>query len=142
MVLACEESNGLAALSSTAGTTASVYEVFSGEREGDVDDEADVGNVETTSGNISGNEHIDLAGLESIQSLESSSLVKVTVKTGSQVASALDSLLQACSFLLVQGEDKDTGGLLGCRWRVLDVVAKVEQQSWVLLTGRLEDFND
>lgn len=142
MVLTREESDSLAALSGTTGTAATVYKVLSCKREGDVDDETDVRNIETTSGNVGGNKNVDLASLESVQCLEAGTLVEITVQTGSQVTSSLDRLLQTCSLLLVEREHQDTGGLLRCGRSVLDVVAEVEEQSRVLLTGRFEYFND
>lgn len=104
-----------------------------GQRERDVDNETDIGNVKTTSSNIGCDEYVDLARLESVKGLEPRTLIQVTVQTSSQMAGALDRLLKTGCLLLVQSKNEDTGGVRSSRWVVLNVVAQVEQQSWVLL---------
>ena len=67
LLVVSEESDGSAVLASTASTTDAVDVVLDSQRESDVDNNLDSGNIKTSGSDISGNKKRDLAGLEGIQ---------------------------------------------------------------------------
>lgn len=81
----------------------------SGQWESNVDDETDVGNIETSRCDICSYQDVDLALFESIESLESSVLAQIAVKSHDGETTSFDCSFKALCLLLVQGEDKDTG---------------------------------
>lgn len=105
--------------------------VLSGEREGDVDDDLDVGNIETSGGNIGGDENGNIAALESVQRLCALVLGQITVDAADLEAAAADELFDAGGLLLVQAEDEDTVAL------VLAGLVLLEQLDEAILLGVL-----
>jgi hypothetical protein len=66
-----EQGNGLSGLSGTTSSTDSVNVVLHGQREGQVNDKLDVGDIQTSSSDISSQQNVLLALLELVESLGS-----------------------------------------------------------------------
>lgn len=133
VVLARKERDGFTRLAGSACTSTSVYKVLcqnistmvlhgrkgtgrtGGEGERDIDDQADIGDIETSCGDIGSNENVDFTDLERVKSLESLILAQITVETHDREAVPLDSLFETLCFLLVQRKDEDTRGRRGGR---------------------------
>lgn len=120
-IVLCEQSDGESGLASAAGATDSMDVVFDGEGEGEIDDCFDFGDVETTGGDIGGDEDRDGAGFEGLQTGCALTLREIAMDGGDGDAVVAEVLLDARGFLFVKTEDEDAiGGLVGGgAWLVL-----------------------
>jgi hypothetical protein len=89
-----------------------VHVILSSKREGNVNDELDVRDIETSGRNISRNENRDVAALESVQRLRALVLGQIAVNTANFETATSDELFNARGFFLVQAEDQDAVALV------------------------------
>lgn len=107
------------------------------EREGDVDDQSHVGDIQSSSCDIRGHEDVDFSLFELFQRLEPGRLVQIAMQSNDSVSPSSDGELESLGFFLVQRKDEDTrgrslGGRVGFQV-LLEVVhhpeAKQDQQT-------------
>lgn len=113
LVVLSEKRDRQPILPSPPRTTDSVNVILRSQGEGDVDDDLDGGNIQTTRSHISSDEQSARAALELLQALDSLGLAHVAVDTSDAEPFALQELVHALCLFLVQAEDQDAVVLLG-----------------------------
>jgi len=104
----------------TSSTADAVDIVLDGEGEGDVEDELDGRNVQTSGGDVRGDEQRALSGLELAQCLRALRLAEIAMYAGNPAALRPQEAFDPGSLLLVQAEYEDPVVFVGTGLVLLD----------------------
>lgn len=103
--------------------------------EGDVDDQLHARDIQPSRRNIGRNQHIHTSILQTVQRPDSRLLSEITVQTGNLVPGTLDGLFKTGCFLLVQGENEDSGRDGRVFWEGLEEVSQMAEESSSTIDG-------